>query len=41
MRVSRDHRSFSATDVIRVLAPTGTVVATIHGTEVGHLIAHG
>lgn len=41
MHVSKDRKSFSATDVVTVLAPTGAVLATIHGTEVGSLIAHG
>lgn len=36
MTVSPDHSSFQATDTIDVLAPDGTVVASLQGTEVGH-----
>jgi hypothetical protein len=35
MTVSRDGTSFQAEDTIDVLAPNGTVVATIQGTETG------
>jgi hypothetical protein len=35
MTVSQDGNSFQSTDTIEVLAPNGTVVATIQGTEVG------
>lgn len=36
MTVSQDGGSFESTDTIEVLAPNGTVVATIQGTETGH-----
>ena len=35
MTVSNDQRSFQATDTIQVLAPDGTVVASIQGSETG------
>jgi len=35
MSVSANLKSFSSTDVIEIISPTGTVVATIHGTEQG------
>jgi hypothetical protein len=38
MKVSRDGSSFTATDLIEVIAPSGAVLATIHGTEVGQLL---
>lgn len=39
MTLSRSGTRFHAEDVIKIVAPTGAVVATIHGTEVGTLIA--
>jgi hypothetical protein len=39
MRVSRGGATFHADDVITLLSPTGAVVATIHGTEVGKRLA--
>jgi hypothetical protein len=36
MTVSADRSSFQATDTIEMLAPDGTVVASLHGTETGH-----
>lgn len=36
MTLSNDQTSFQATDTIQVLAPDGTVVASIQGTETGH-----
>jgi hypothetical protein len=39
MTLSRDQKTFRSHDVIRILAPTGAVLATIHGTEVGTLLA--
>jgi len=41
MHLSKGGTSFHSTDVIEVLAPTGAVVATIHGTEAGTRIARG
>jgi hypothetical protein len=41
MKLSKDGQTFHATDVVEVLAPTGAVVATIHGTEVGTLLDAG
>lgn len=38
MRFSPSGASFSATDVVEIIAPTGTVLATIHGTESGTLL---
>jgi hypothetical protein len=38
MRLSPDGSSFTATDVVEVVAPTGAVLATIHGTEAGTLL---
>jgi hypothetical protein len=38
MTLSSDRKSFQATDTIEVLAPDGTVVASLHGTETGHLL---
>jgi hypothetical protein len=38
MRLSPDGSSFSATDVVEIVAPTGAVLATIHGTETGTLL---
>lgn len=38
MTFSRDGSSFSATDVIEIVAPTGAVLATLHGTETGSLL---
>lgn len=38
MHLSRNRSTFRATDVIEILNPAGAVVATIHGTEVGHLL---
>lgn len=35
MTVSDDRKSFQATDTVEVLAPNGTVVASIQGTETG------
>ena len=35
MTVSHDGNSFQSADTVEVLAPDGTVVATIQGTEVG------
>jgi hypothetical protein len=37
MRVSQSGTSFSGTDVVEVIAPTGAVLVTIHGTETGAL----
>ncbi len=39
MTLSKTRRTFHAQDVITILAPTGVVVATIHGTEVGTRLA--
>lgn len=36
MTVSNDQKSFQATDTVEVLAPNGTVVASIQGSETGH-----
>jgi hypothetical protein len=36
MTVSSSFQSFQATDTVEVLAPNGTVVASIQGTETGH-----
>jgi hypothetical protein len=38
MNVSKSGTSFSGTDVIEIIAPTGAVLATIHGTETGTLL---
>lgn len=35
MTVSSDQKSFEGTDTVEVLAPNGTVVASIQGTETG------
>jgi hypothetical protein len=39
MTLSRNQKRFRSQDVITILAPTGAVLATIHGTEVGRLLA--
>jgi hypothetical protein len=39
MVLSNDQSSFQATDTVEVLAPNGTVVATIQGTETGNRLA--
>jgi len=41
MHLSRSRARFQATDVIEIISPTGAVVATIHGTEVGRLLTDG
>jgi hypothetical protein len=41
MHLSKSRETFHATDVVEVIAPTGAVVATIHGTEVGTLLQDG
>jgi hypothetical protein len=38
MKVSTDGSSFTATDIIEIVAPTGAVLVTIHGTETGQLL---
>jgi hypothetical protein len=38
MKVSKDGSTFSGTDVVEIVAPTGGVLATIHGTESGTLL---
>jgi hypothetical protein len=38
MRVSESGTTFSGTDIVEIVAPTGAVLATIHGTESGTLI---
>jgi hypothetical protein len=38
MTLSRSQKTFHATDVVTIIDPAGTVLATIHGTEVGHLL---
>jgi hypothetical protein len=35
INLAQNLHSFQSTDVIEVIAPTGTVLATIHGTETG------
>jgi hypothetical protein len=35
MTVSNDNKSFQATDIVEVLAPNGSVVASIQGSETG------
>jgi hypothetical protein len=37
MTFSKDGSTFNATDVVEIVAPTGAVLATIHGTETGSL----
>ena len=36
MTLSKDEKAFAATDTIEVLAPDGTVVASLRGSETGH-----
>jgi hypothetical protein len=38
MTLSKSGHTFHATDVVTVIDPAGAVLATIHGTEVGHLL---
>ncbi len=38
MNVSRSGSSFTGTDLIEVISPSGAVLATIHGTETGTLL---
>jgi hypothetical protein len=35
MKVSKDGTRFRAADVVEIIAPSGAVVSTLHGTEVG------
>lgn len=39
MKLSHNRERFSATHVIEVIAPSGAVVATLHATESGTLVA--
>lgn len=39
MTVASDEKSFQATDTVEVLAPNGTVVASVQGTETGQRLA--
>jgi hypothetical protein len=38
MVLAKNGASFQASDIVQVVAPTGAVVATIHGTETGTLL---
>jgi hypothetical protein len=39
MTISQDRSTFESADTIEVLAPDGTVLATVQGTETGHRLA--